>query len=95
MRLNEQVRSQSACEVRECIQGDTLTHRILLDDDALDHLPASKRLLDHPLFEPLLTYCGREPETALALRSKHQERRRRRQIRSSEGPALRIHFTRQ
>ena len=51
-------RSQEDCEVRECIQGDTLTHRILLDDQALERLPGVTKLLDHPLFEPLLTYCS-------------------------------------
>ncbi len=56
--LNRQVRSQDDCEVRECIQGDTLTHRILLDDQALDRLPSVSKLLNHPLFEPLLTYCS-------------------------------------
>lgn len=56
--LVSQVRSQQACEVRECVQGDTLTHRILLDDRSLALLPDVRKLLHHPLFEPLLTYCG-------------------------------------
>ncbi|MCP5083134.1 MAG: phytanoyl-CoA dioxygenase family protein [Alphaproteobacteria bacterium] len=56
--LVSQVGSQQACEVRECIQGDTLTHRILLDDRALAQLSHVQKLLHHPLFEPLLTYCG-------------------------------------
>ena len=29
-------------EVRECIQGDTLTHRILLDEQNLDKMPACR-----------------------------------------------------
>lgn len=56
--LNKQARSKTNCEIRECIQGDTLTHRILLDDEARTELPAVDNLLAHPLFEPLLTYCG-------------------------------------
>lgn len=56
--LLQQVCSQRDCEVRECVQGDTLTHRILLDEGALARLPHARALLDHPLFEPLLTYCG-------------------------------------
>lgn len=56
--LEREVRAQKDCEVRECIQGDTLTHRILLDDAALAHLPGMRPLLEHPLFEPLLTYCS-------------------------------------
>lgn len=45
-------------EVRECIQGDTLTHRVLLDEEALAELPAVQRLLDRPGFERLLKYCS-------------------------------------
>lgn len=56
--LRQQLATQNGCEVRECIQGDTLTHRVLLDEDALRRLPRLQRLLEHPLFEPLLTYCG-------------------------------------
>ena len=55
--LNEQVR-QARCEVRECIQGDTLTHRILLDDEALGEMPACRTLIENPRYERLLKYCG-------------------------------------
>lgn len=34
-------------EVRECVQGDTQTHRTLLHRDALQQLPACRRLLAH------------------------------------------------
>jgi hypothetical protein len=55
--LNRQVR-HAKCEVRECIQGDTLTHRILLDDEALDSMPACRALIDSPRYERLLKYCA-------------------------------------
>jgi hypothetical protein len=42
--LDAEVRSQRG-EVRECIQGDTQTHRTLLDPDTLATLPACRRLL--------------------------------------------------
>ena len=49
---------QARCAVRECVQGDTLTHRILLDDEALASVPACRRLIDNPRYERLLKYCG-------------------------------------
>jgi hypothetical protein len=55
--LEREVR-QARGEVRECIQGDTLTHRILLDDETLATMPALRRLFDRPGFEPLLKYCA-------------------------------------
>jgi hypothetical protein len=45
-------------EVRECIQGDTLTHRILLDDETLAMMPALGHLFARPGFEALLKYCS-------------------------------------
>lgn len=45
-------------EVRECVQGDTLTHRLLLDGTTLDALPAVRALLAHPLFAGALRYVG-------------------------------------
>jgi len=45
-------------EVRECIQGDTLTHRILLDDKTLAGMPALSGLIDDPRYERLLKYCA-------------------------------------
>ncbi len=52
-RLEQEVRGYRG-EVRECIQGDTQTHRTLLDPHALDDLPACARLVAnrayrHPL----------------------------------------------
>jgi hypothetical protein len=55
--LERQVR-QARGEVRECIQGDTLTHRILLDDEALATMPALGHLFARPGFEALLKYCA-------------------------------------
>jgi hypothetical protein len=37
----------AALEVRECVQGDTLTHRILLDETAIKQLPAIKHLVEN------------------------------------------------
>ncbi len=45
-------------EVRECIQGDTLTHRILLDEETLADMPATGRLVNDRGFERLLKYCA-------------------------------------
>jgi len=45
-------------EVRECIQGDTLTHRILLDEATLEDMPATRRLVNDCAFERLLKYCA-------------------------------------
>ncbi len=45
-------------EVRECIQGDTLTHRILLDEDQVASMSACRALLEHPVYERLLMYCA-------------------------------------
>jgi hypothetical protein len=49
-----------ACQgqVRECIQGDTLTHRILLDEESLKLMPACRALVDKPEYERLLKYCS-------------------------------------
>ena len=45
-------------EVRECVQGDTLTLRILLDDEALAKMPALRKLVDNPLYERLCKYVA-------------------------------------
>jgi hypothetical protein len=45
-------------EVRECIQGDTLTLRVLLDEEVLAKVPAVARLIELPAYERLLKYCG-------------------------------------
>lgn len=55
--LERQVR-RARGEVRECVQGDTLTHRILIDDEALAAMPALGSLFARPGFEALLKYCA-------------------------------------
>jgi len=55
--LNKEVCSCRG-EVRECIQGDTLTHRLLLDEETLKDMPAVKALLHLPGYERLLKYCA-------------------------------------
>jgi len=45
-------------EVREMIQGDTLTLRVLFDDRALAKLPECRALLEHRPFINLLRYCA-------------------------------------
>ncbi len=45
-------------EVRECVQGDTLTLRILLDDEALEQMPALRKLVDNRLYERLCMYVA-------------------------------------
>ena len=48
----------AAGELRECVQGDTLTHRLLLDDTALERMPALRGLVSHPLFAAAVRYVG-------------------------------------
>ncbi len=55
--LNTEIRSLKG-EVRECVQGDTLTHRILLTDKVLSALPACRRLLSSAGFGKLLKYAA-------------------------------------
>lgn len=45
-------------EVRECIQGDTLTHRIFLDADTLAALPITRRMLADPEISGALRYAA-------------------------------------
>lgn len=45
-------------EVRECVQGDTLTHRLLLDEDTLAALPALRALSASPRFAGALRYVA-------------------------------------
>ena len=55
--LNTEVRGLRG-EVRECVQGDTLTQRILLNDRVLAAMPACKRLLNEKCFSRLLRYAA-------------------------------------
>ena len=53
------VRERAAdLEVRECVQGDTLTHRVLLDDAAVEQLPGVKHLLENRTYLELLAFVG-------------------------------------
>jgi hypothetical protein len=45
-------------EFRQCVQGDTLTQRLLLDDEALARLPVLRRLLHDPAFTGPLRYVA-------------------------------------
>lgn len=55
--LEQEIRAFQA-EGRECHQGDTVTHRILLDHETLARLPAAKELLDDRRYRSLLTYVA-------------------------------------
>jgi hypothetical protein len=55
--LNQEVR-QAQGEVRQCIQGDTCTQRILLDEKNLEPLPQCKALTRNRRFQKLLQYTG-------------------------------------
>lgn len=57
--INSSVRENGAqFEVRECIQGDTLTHRVLLDEAARAQLPALKNLMENRRYLNLLAFVG-------------------------------------
>ena len=45
-------------EVRECIQGDTLTHRVLLDDQTLIRLPVCRDVLEQRSFLRLQNFVA-------------------------------------
>ncbi|MCB1756591.1 MAG: phytanoyl-CoA dioxygenase family protein [Gammaproteobacteria bacterium] len=57
MRLRSEIQNADG-EVRECIQGDTLTHRIMLDRETLDKLPECRTALDHPYLLKLLKFAS-------------------------------------
>jgi hypothetical protein len=42
----------------ECHQGDTITHRILLDEETLERLPAVRRMVEDPGFRGLMKWTG-------------------------------------
>ena len=45
-------------EVRECIQGDTLTHRVLLDRAARRRMPAIARAVDDPRWSRFIAWAS-------------------------------------
>lgn len=44
--------------VRECVQGDTLTHRIFLDAPTAEQISGCRSLLANRLYQRLLAYCS-------------------------------------
>lgn len=57
--LREEVANADA-EVRECVQGDTLTHRIQLDATTLPTLPVCRDVLERPRLRQLLRFTSGE-----------------------------------
>ncbi len=55
--LNDEVRTLSG-EVRECVQGDTLTQRILLTDKTLSAMPSCGEVLTNPTLMNLFKYTA-------------------------------------
>src|SRR5699024_6730570 len=56
-RLNDEVRGYRA-RGWECHQGDTITHRLLLNHEALQRLPATAALLRHPAYRRPMAWAG-------------------------------------
>lgn len=56
--LNIEVRSMSNVPARQMIQGDTLTQRVLLNDEVLAHAPACKSLVENKSFLNRLSYTS-------------------------------------
>jgi hypothetical protein len=55
--VREEARRYSG-EVRECIQGDTLTHRVLLDAQTRRHMPATAQAVDDPRLRRLIAWAA-------------------------------------
>ena len=47
--LNQEVRGMHEVEVRQCVQGDTLTQRVLLNDAVLESAPVCQQLVNNCL----------------------------------------------
>lgn len=56
--LNEEVRNLHDVEVRQCVQGDALTQRVLLTDAVLANTPACRELLNTKSFVRSLKYAS-------------------------------------
>jgi len=56
--LNKEVRSLQNVEVRQCVQGDTLTQRVLLTDDVLESAPVCTQLLNNTEFLDRLKFAS-------------------------------------
>jgi len=56
--LNNEVRAMQQVEVRQCVQGDTLTQRVLLNEEVLKAAPECKRLLGSAEFNKRMKYTS-------------------------------------
>lgn len=56
--LNAEVRAMSDVQVRQCVQGDTLTQRVLLDEAVVDSLPVCNELVNNSEFLDRLKYTS-------------------------------------
>ena len=56
-KLKQEIHSANA-EVRECTQGDTLTHRIMLDKSSIPGLPLSEKFIGNPQLRKLLKFAS-------------------------------------
>jgi len=56
--LNKEVRAMSDVEVRQCVQGDTLTQRVLLNEEVLSSAPVCEQLLGNGEFLDRLKYAS-------------------------------------
>ena len=56
--LNREVRGMHEVEVRQCVQGDTLTQRVLLNETVLESAPECKRLLSSAEFHKRMKYTA-------------------------------------
>ncbi len=56
-RLKTEIHSANA-EVRECTQGDTLTHRIMLDENSLPNLPVAENFIKDIKLKRLLKFAS-------------------------------------
>jgi len=54
----ETVHDHGPGEVRECCQGDTRTHRVVLDPETLSELPVARQVLADPQLKRLLRFCA-------------------------------------
>jgi len=55
---NDVQQNARSLEVRECIQGDTLTHRILLDEEAAGQMPGVSNLIENRRYLGLLAFVA-------------------------------------
>ncbi len=56
--LNEEVRGMKEVEVRQCVQGDTLTQRVLLNEQVLKCAPQCQKLLNSAGFLKRMKYTA-------------------------------------